>query len=188
MRTVHLEIRPQPSLLLLLVQPGEQVGHRRAAVQTRRGPVPRQPKRHDRGADHPLRMLECVLDRFQHCVHPGVHVLDLHEPEVGDEEPEVVPGRLEDGQRLLDGRRQLLDGALGLEIRADAALVDPGAELGGQVAGGRRSRDDRACVGERILHPARLKEGVHEVGHERAVDLGGGEERVSPLEQVDGCR
>ena len=79
LRTVHPEARPAASLLLLLVQPGEQVGHRRAAVQTRRA---REPLSRSARSGRPTTragMLERLFDRLQLCVHPGVHVRDLRD-------------------------------------------------------------------------------------------------------------
>src|SRR6266511_25262 len=123
---------PRPSFPLL-VQPREQFGGRRRAVETSNGAKPQELIRQARL----LRMHEGALTCLQPRVKLAAHARHLAERAVSDIQREIVTGRLEYRQRLLDERGQPLGRALRLEEGAEQTLLDSPAQLTDAVAGSR---------------------------------------------------
>jgi hypothetical protein len=81
-----------------------------------------------------LRMYEGALARVEPRIAPAAHVRHMPERGVADVQGQVVAGRLEYRERLLDERGQLPRRALRLEKESVKLLLDPPAQLTNAIA------------------------------------------------------
>src|SRR5262249_4407085 len=150
--SVHAKRDVPRSSCLLLLEPLEQLRDRGRAEVTTLGAGLKELVRQARLSS----MEGGPLAGLQHPVLPGAEVLDLPERRVCDVRGEVFGGDLEQGERLLEARGQLIGCNRRPEEEADQARLYPPAQLAHLVAGCRGPLGEGIRVPERVVALARL--------------------------------